>query len=170
MTTEVGFCLGSNLRDRLALLRAARDRLAATPGAALCAQSPVYETDPVGVKPEYAALKYLNAVVILSAELDARAWLRRAGEIEAELGRVRSEDRFAPRTIDIDLLYRGEDRFDDGGATVPHPRWMRRRFVVRPLADVRPELRMPGDPLRVRDRLAGLTDAPEKIWLFAEMW
>ncbi len=170
MTTEAGFCLGSNLGDRLALLRAARDRLAATPGATLLAQSPVYETDPVGVRPEHAHLKYLNAVVILAADLDARAWLRRAGAIEAELGRVRTEDRFAPRTMDIDLLYRGEDRFDGGGLTVPHPRWARRLFVVRPLADVRPDLRLPDDPRPVREHLAGLAVSPENVVLFAAAW
>ena len=170
MTVEAGFCLGSNLGDRLALLREARDRLAATPGATLVAQSPVYETDPVGVRPEYARLKYLNAVVLLAADLDARAWLRRAADIETELGRVRTEDRFAPRTMDVDLLYHGEDRMDDGGLTVPHPRWARRLFVVRPLADVRPDLRMPGDPLTVRERLAALAAAPEKVVLFAASW
>jgi len=170
MTAEAGFCLGSNLGDRLALLSAARDRLAATPGAALVAQSPVYETDPVGVRPEHARLKYLNAVVVLAADLDARAWLRRAAEIETELGRVRTEDRFAPRTMDVDLLYRGDDRFDDGGLTVPHPRWARRLFVVRPLADVRPDLRMPGDPRTVREHLAALSAVPEKVVLFAASW
>jgi 2-amino-4-hydroxy-6-hydroxymethyldihydropteridine diphosphokinase len=124
----------------------------------------------VGVKPEYRRLKYLNAVVILEADLDARAWLRRSGGIEAELGRVRTDDRFAPRTMDIDLLYRGDDRFDDGGLTVPHPRWMQRLFVVRPLADVRPDLRMPGDPLRVLDHLAPLETASEKVIEWVRTW
>ena len=64
---EAGFSLGSNLGDRLGYLRAARDRLAAVPGARLAAQSPVYETEPVGVKPEHRHLKYLNAVVIVAA-------------------------------------------------------------------------------------------------------
>lgn len=168
--TEVGFCLGSNLGDRLARLRVARDRLAATAGAALLAQSAVYETEPVGVRPEYRHLDYLNAVVILAADLDARQWLERIRAIEAELGRVRTADRYAPRTIDIDLLYRGADCFDDGDLTVPHPRWMERLFVVRPLADVRPDLRLPGAPRSVGEQLAALAGAAEKVRLFAAAW
>jgi len=168
--TEVGFCLGSNLGDRLALLQTARDRLAATPGARLLAQSSVYETDPVGVRPQYAHLKYLNAVVILDADLDAAEWLRRAQTIEAELGRVRSEDRYAPRTMDIDLLYRGADVIDDGGLTVP-PRWWQRRFVLRPLCDVRPELRLPGIPFSVQEQWARLPpQGGENVRLYAAHW
>lgn len=170
MNIEAGFSLGSNLGDRLALLQAARDHLAATPGARLVAQSPVYETDPVGVRPEYAHLKYLNAVVVLAGELDARAWLRRAAEIEDALGRVRTEDRYAPRTMDVDLLYCGAEHFDDGGLVVPHPRWARRLFVVQPLADVRPNLRLPGDTRTVREHLAELVASPEKVVLFASAW
>ncbi len=170
MKVETGFSLGSNLGDRLALLRAMRDRLAATPGAALVAQSPVYETEPVGVKPQYARLKYLNAVVILTGEIAAEAWLRRAAEIEAELGRVRTEDRYAPRTADIDLLYHGDDHFDDSGLTLPHPRWTQRLFVVRPLADVRPDLILPGDTRRIRDHLERLAQGAERIELFAATW
>ena len=169
--TEAGFCLGSNLGDRLALLQAARDQLAATPGARLLAQSAVYETDPVGVKPQYAHLKYLNAVVILEANLTAADWLRRAQTIETELGRVRTDDRYAPRTMDIDLLYRGMDSIEDGGIVVPHPRWWQRRFVLRPLCDVRPELRLPGCALSVQEHWERLAHTRgEEVRLFTARW
>ena len=167
---EAGFSLGSNLGDRLGYLRAARDRLAAAPGARLAAQSPVYETEPVGVKPEFRHLKYLNAVVIVVSDLDAAAWLERLDAIERDLGRVRTDDRFAPRTADIDLIYRGDSAIDGGGLVVPHPRWMQRRFVVQPLADVRPGLVLPGAGRSVREVLAALTDAPESVGLFAREW
>lgn len=167
---EAGFSLGSNLGDRLALLRAARDRLAALPGARLVAQSPVYETAPVGVRPEYEHLWFLNAVIVVEAERDAAAWMPEIARIEAELGRVRTEDRYAPRPIDIDLIYCGTDFVDAGGIQVPHPRWMQRAFVVRPLADVRPHLRLAGASATVSGLLRSLGDAAEKVRLFAQTW
>jgi len=167
---EAGFSLGSNLGDRLAFLSGARDALAAVPGARLAAQSPVYETEPVGVKDEHRALKYLNAVVVVAAPLDARAWLAALSRIETALGRVRGPDRYAPRTIDVDLLYCGDEWIDRGGLSVPHPRWAQRRFVVQPLADVRPALRLPGAPGTVAAILATLEDPASDLRLFAAEW
>ncbi len=167
---EAGFSLGSNLGDRLAFLRSARDALAAVPGVRLAAQSPVYETEPVGVKPEHRALKYLNSVVIVAGTLDARAWLAELARIETALGRVRGPDRYAPRTIDIDLLYCGDEWIDRGGLTVPHPRWAKRRFVVQPLADIRPALRLPGTPGTVADILATLEEPASDLRVFADNW
>lgn len=141
---ELGFSLGSNLGDRLAYLRDARQALLAFPGTGLLAQSPVYETEPVGVKPEYAEMPYLNAVLVVESEDPAQVWLERLGQIETALGRVRTGDRFAPRTIDIDILYAGDEVIDSGGLVVPHPRWATRRFVLQPLADLRPQLVLPG--------------------------
>ncbi len=157
---ESGFSLGSNLGDRMGQLREAVHRLASTPGAGLRACSPVYETDPVGVKPEHAHLKYLNAVVIIASSLTAADWLRRIAEIEGALGRVRTDDRHAPRTLDIDLIYHGAEMLGGRGVTVPHPRWAEREFVVRPLADVRPDLVLPGAGRTVREILKGLESAP----------
>ena len=157
---ESGFSLGSNLGDRMGHLREAVNRLAATPGAELRACSPVYETEPVGVKPEHAHLKYLNAVVIIASPLSAAEWLRRIAEIEGALGRVRTDDRYAPRTLDIDLIYHGAEMLCSRGVTVPHPRWAEREFVVRPLADVRPDLVLPGAGRTVREILKGLESAP----------
>jgi 2-amino-4-hydroxy-6-hydroxymethyldihydropteridine diphosphokinase len=157
---EFGFSLGSNLGDRLAHLREARCRLLETPGARLAAQSPVYETEPVGVKPAYQHLRFLNAVLILESDGAAADWLAAIGRIEAEMGRVRGGDRYAPRTIDIDLLYAGQECIDTGGLIVPHPRWSGRRFVVQPLADVRPDLRLPGAGGSVREVLEQLPPDP----------
>lgn len=167
---EAGFCLGSNLGDRRAALVAARDALAALPGVRRLAASPIYETEPVGVKPEFRHLAYLNAVVILSAPRDAAGWMADVHRIEADLGRVRTSDRFAPRTVDIDLLYCGTEWTETENLTVPHPRWSERRFVVRPLADVRPDLRLPGCDRTVREVLAGLPADAGRVRLFAAEW
>ncbi len=167
---EAGFSLGSNLGDRLAMLRAARAALATVAGRPPTAVSPVYETEPVGVTPEHAHLTFLNAVVVFEAGLDARAWLREIAKIETRLGRVRSADRNAPRPVDIDLLYCGGELVDDGGVVVPHPRWAERLFVLRPLADVRAGLRLPGAERAVGDALAALDDRAGGVRLLAAMW
>jgi len=80
------------------------------------------------------------------------------------MGRIRTEDRNAPRVIDIDILYAGSVKRTDGNLDLPHPRWAQRRFVVQPLADVRPFLRLPGETRTVSDILKTLP--PTCITLF----
>jgi 2-amino-4-hydroxy-6-hydroxymethyldihydropteridine diphosphokinase len=169
MTTEVGLSLGSNLGDRLANLRAARQRIAALPGVRLVASAPVYETEPVGVKPEYHHLAFLNTVLIVTGDFPPTAWRRFTAQIEDDLGRVRSDDKFAPRTLDIDVLYVGDLCCDDDGVVIPHPRWAQRRFVLQPLADVRPDLILPGAKQTVFQTLENLP-AGEGIILFSTTW
>ena len=166
---EVGLSLGSNLGDRLDNLREARRRIAALPGVRLLASSPVYETEPVGVKPEFRHLAFLNAVLIVEGAATPAEWRQATARVEMELGRVRSADKFAPRTMDIDILYVGGLCVDDGGLIIPHPRWMERRFVVQPLADVRPSLILPGAPGTVQDLLAALPDT-SAVKLHAAVW
>ncbi|MEQ1786410.1 MAG: 2-amino-4-hydroxy-6-hydroxymethyldihydropteridine diphosphokinase [Acidimicrobiales bacterium] len=123
--------LGSNLGDRLAHLRAA---VAATPD--LVATSPVYETEPVG-GPEQGP--FLNVVVELHTDLDARALLAVCHALEQAAARVR-EVRWGPRTLDADVLLVDDVSVDDPDLQVPHPRMWERRFVLAPLADLAPEL------------------------------
>lgn len=166
---EIGLSLGSNLGDRLGFLRAARDAMAALPGLLVVAQAPVYETEPVGVKPEYADLAYLNTVVILETERPVADVHRDLARIEESHGRVRRGDRFAPRTLDIDVLYAGDQVSSSDRLTVPHPRWADRRFVVQPLSDVRPDLILPGMTCSVRAWLDQLPAEP-RVTLFARSW
>jgi 2-amino-4-hydroxy-6-hydroxymethyldihydropteridine diphosphokinase len=168
--SEIAFSLGSNLGDRLANLREARRRIFAAPDARPAAQSPVYETEPVGVKPEYRDLRFLNAVLAVESDRPAEDWLETAAAIEREMGRARTADRCAPRPIDIDILYAGGRVLDGARLTVPHPRWAERRFVVRPLADIRPDLVLPGGARTVAEVLAALPDPPESVRLFAREW
>jgi len=166
---ESGFSLGSNLGDRLQWLQQAKRRILAAPDTRLLAQSPVYETEPVGVKPEYRDLKFLNAVLVVESPLDPEAWLEQLGAIETALGRVRTADRFAPRTLDADLIYAGTATIDSDHLQVPHPRWMERRFVVQPLCDIRPDLVLPGIGVPVRQVLAELPEG-EATELFRKEW
>ena len=166
---EVGLSLGSNLGDRRANLRAAVARVAALPGVRVLAAAPLYETEPVGARPEYAHLKYLNTVLIVDAPPDLDALSLAVHAIEDDLGRVRTADRNAPRTIDIDVLYAGTVTRADGILDLPHPRWAQRRFVVQPLADVRPDLTIPGTHCTVRAILAALPPG-EAVTKVADNW
>jgi 2-amino-4-hydroxy-6-hydroxymethyldihydropteridine diphosphokinase len=129
--------LGSNLGDREAHLAHAVAALRATCGVEVRALSSIRETQPVGGPPQGA---FLNAVVELRTELSARTLLERLLEIEAEAGRERGPLRNAPRTLDLDLLIYGDQRIDEPGLVVPHPRMHERAFVLEPLAEIAPEL------------------------------
>ncbi len=153
---EIGFSLGSNRGDLVAHMKEAKRRILAYPDTDYVGQSPLYETEPVGVAPEYADLKFMNAVLVVNSRCSPAEWLDRLHALEYEMGRRRTEDRNAPRTIDVDILYAGTECIDSGGLVVPHPRWAQRRFVVQPLADVRPDLVLPGAGKTVREVLAGL--------------
>ncbi|HMP76959.1 MAG TPA: 2-amino-4-hydroxy-6-hydroxymethyldihydropteridine diphosphokinase [Kiritimatiellia bacterium] len=157
---EVGLSLGSCLGDRLAYLSMARAVISALPGVTVVAASPVYETEPVGVKPEYAGLPYLNAVLVVETDLTPETLRECLAEIEEAAGRVRNADKYAPRTLDIDLLYAGNLQQKSETLTVPHPRWAQRRFVVQPLADVRPDFVVPGSVETVAQRLSELPLSP----------
>ena len=113
--------------------------------------SRVRETDPVGVTDQP---NFLNAVAELDTDLAARELLERLLEIERALGRERStEQRWGPRTIDLDLLLYGDETIEEPGLSVPHPRLAERRFVLEPLCELAPELTLP-DGRAVRDLLA----------------
>jgi 2-amino-4-hydroxy-6-hydroxymethyldihydropteridine diphosphokinase len=166
---EVGLSLGSNISNRLDNLKEARRRILTLPGSKLAAQSPVYETEPVGVKPEYQHLDFLNTVLILEGPCSAHECFDHLHHIEDEMGRHRGLDRFAPRAIDIDMIYVGDSVIESGGLVIPHPHWKERRFVLQPLADVRPDLVIPGCKKTVREVLASLPET-EEVTLFARDW
>lgn len=142
--------LGSNLGDRLQELQRAVDALAATPGLALTAVSPVYETAPVG-GPEQP--DYLNAVVLAQTSRPASDLLARAHAIEAAAQRTRAE-RWGPRTLDVDIIAYGEELSSDPVLTLPHPRAQERAFVLAPWHDADPGAVLPG-----RGRVAALLAA-----------
>lgn len=166
---EIGFSLGSNMHNRKRLLMQAKTLLLSAPRTHYVDQSPIYETTPVDVKPEYLDMAYLNSVVIVESGLPLESWLSYIGKIETNLGRVRLEDRNAPRPIDIDIIYAGNQIIDSGGLEVPHPRWADRRFVVQPLCDVRPNLVLPETHQSVSSVLGSLPP-DEGLHIFDERW
>jgi 2-amino-4-hydroxy-6-hydroxymethyldihydropteridine diphosphokinase len=127
--------LGANLGDREETIRAA---VAELPD--VVAVSPLRETDPVGVTDQP---QFLNGVAALETELAPRQLLDVLLAVERRLGRERRE-RWGPRTIDLDLLLYGDEVIDEDGLKIPHPRLHERRFVLEPLADLAPQLVVPG--------------------------
>ena len=132
--------LGANLGPREVTLLRAVDLLAAADGVEVRAVSQLRETDPVGVVEQPP---FLNGAVALDTSLTARELLELLLETERELGRVRDE-RWGPRTVDLDLLVYGDEIVDEPGLRVPHPRLAERRFALEPLADLDPGLTVPG--------------------------
>ena len=134
--------VGANLGDRERTIRRAIEMLAAQPGIELAGVSPLRETEPWGPVEQP---RYLNGAVALDTELGPRDLLAVLLEVEQDLGRDRSaEVRFGPRTLDLDLLVHGDLVRDEPGLTLPHPRLHERRFALEPLADLDPELVVPG--------------------------
>jgi 2-amino-4-hydroxy-6-hydroxymethyldihydropteridine diphosphokinase len=165
---RAGIALGSNLGDRLANLRHARSLLLASPGvSAPVIDSRVYETEPVQSGPDAGA--YLNTVIEVEYEGQPITLLDRLQRIEAELGRPSKRPRNAPRTIDLDILYTGNLVLSNEEVVIPHPRLHQRRFVLTPLADIRPDLILPGQQQPVSTLLSTLID-PSGVELYAEKW
>lgn len=163
---RAGVALGSNLGDRLAHLRSGRERVRLIAGEpVLCSR--VYETEPVGSTGDAGA--FLNAVIEIEFDGQPIALLEALQAIEAEHGRPSKRPRNAPRTLDLDILYVGNLTLSNEEVVIPHPRLHQRRFVLAPLADIRPELVLPGQQRSVAELLVGLSD-PAAVEVFAQTW
>lgn len=144
--TRAVLSVGSNLGDRLGYLQLAVD----TVRPCLIDVSGVYETLAFGTEPQDP---YLNAVVVAAADVDAQYWLEQARAAEAAGGRRRSR-RWAPRTLDVDVIAVDDVVSDDPELTLPHPRAHERAFVLVPWLDVEPGATLPAGT--VRDLVRGL--------------
>jgi 2-amino-4-hydroxy-6-hydroxymethyldihydropteridine diphosphokinase len=144
---KVVYSLGSNLGDRLGNLQGAVDALRDTPDVIVVDVSPVYETSPVGGPDE--SPDFLNLVVVAETTLEPRTLLERAQAIEDAYGRERSS-RWAPRTLDVDLIMVGSTVVDHDDLRLPHPLAHERGFVLVPWLDIDPRGEVPGQgPLDV---------------------
>ena len=165
---RAAIALGSNLGDRLANLTAGREAVLRLPGVSAPAlHSRVYETEPVGTGPD--AGPFLNAVMEVEFTGDPLALLAALRAIESALGRPTRHPRNAPRTLDLDILYAGDLVLRDDTLILPHPRLHLRRFVIAPLNDIRPDLRLPGQSRTIAELLTRLDD-PAAVSIFAATW
>ncbi|HSP44356.1 MAG TPA: 2-amino-4-hydroxy-6-hydroxymethyldihydropteridine diphosphokinase [Chthoniobacterales bacterium] len=152
---RAGVALGSNIGERLANLRNARKEISALSGVSPPVRSSaIYETDPVGC--EMGAAKFFNAVIEFGYSGEPAAILGALAAVEKTLGRPAAHSRNVSRTIDLDLLYFGELVIQTGQLQLPHPRIVNREFVLRPLADIRPDLILPQQTESVRALLSRL--------------
>jgi 2-amino-4-hydroxy-6-hydroxymethyldihydropteridine diphosphokinase len=133
--------LGANLGDREATIRRAVALLDTRPGLRVIAISTLRETDPWGPVEQPP---FLNGAVEVETELEPRALLDVLLDVERRLGRTREGERFGPRTIDLDLLVVEGMIRAEPGLTLPHPRLHERRFALDPLAELAPDLVVPG--------------------------
>jgi 2-amino-4-hydroxy-6-hydroxymethyldihydropteridine diphosphokinase len=134
--------LGSNLGERRETLLAAVGRLRGLPDVEVTAVSSFRDTEPVEYRDQP---RFLNGAVELETDLSARALLGSLLDLERAFGRDRSAaPPHGPRTLDLDLLLYGDATIDEPLLKVPHPRLHERRFVLEPLAELDPDLEVPG--------------------------
>jgi 2-amino-4-hydroxy-6-hydroxymethyldihydropteridine diphosphokinase len=159
---RAGIALGANLGDRLLCLTTARARIFAIPEISPpLLSSALYETEPVECEP--GAQKFLNAVVEIGYRGSSLQLLEELKRIESALGRPPAHERNRSRTIDLDLLYHGARTIDEAQLQLPHPRLPLRGFVLRPLAEIRPNLVLPEQRKTVRELTEELSPAPSVV-------
>jgi 2-amino-4-hydroxy-6-hydroxymethyldihydropteridine diphosphokinase len=164
-----GIALGSNLGDRLHYLQEAVRLLRMVhPTLILHAAAPVYEADPVDC-PE-GSQSFYNTVIEVSCNLTPQELLREMRAIEVKLGRPSAHDHHAPRTVDLDMLYAGGTVLHLPDLILPHPRMTQRRFVLQPLADIRPELVLPGDERSIGEHLESLKSGEPPLRMAQREW
>jgi 2-amino-4-hydroxy-6-hydroxymethyldihydropteridine diphosphokinase len=144
--------LGSNEGDRLAYLSSAVEALSSVPDTHLERVSHAYESEPVGVHDQ---ARFANAVARITTSLESWQLLEYLQQIEDGLGRVRAVEN-GPRTIDLDILLFGDEEISSEKLSIPHPRMLERQFVVVPLLEIDPAVRMPdGAPVSRQEATLG---------------
>jgi 2-amino-4-hydroxy-6-hydroxymethyldihydropteridine diphosphokinase len=151
--------IGSNLQDPRAQVLLAQEKLALVPATRVILRSPLYGSRPFGPVPQP---DFVNAVVGVLTQLDPLTLLREIRSIESALGRPAVREKWGPRVADLDLIVYGRERRSDPELTLPHPGVVERNFVLYPLADIAPDLAVPGLG-RVAELKARVTT--DGIWL-----
>ena len=146
--------LGANLNDPIEQIRQGLALLAGLPDCRLLKASSLYRTAPVGVT---GHPDYINAVAQIETTLESGVLLKNLQVIEAHQGRQRDGEQVLPRTLDLDLLLYGDECINTPALDVPHPRMSERAFVLVPLAEIAPDLVIPGAG-KVRALLPSVAD------------
>jgi 2-amino-4-hydroxy-6-hydroxymethyldihydropteridine diphosphokinase len=145
--------VGSNLEDPRAQVLTALERLGKLPRTRLVLASRLYRSRPFG---PVAQPDFVNAVAGILTQLEPPALLKELKAIESSMGRPTRHERWGPRIIDLDLIAHGDERRNEAELTLPHPGIVDRNFVLYPLADISPDLELPGLG-RVADLAATVT-------------
>jgi len=150
--------LGSNLDEPAVQVRRAFAALATIPATRLVRTSSLYGSRPMGPVPQP---DFVNAAAGLLTQLEAAEFFTHLRALERQLGRMPPRERWGPRRIDLDLLVFAQLRIDTPALQLPHPGIVERNFVLYPLAEVAPELPVPGCG-RIAELLARVN--PEGLW------
>ena len=158
---EVCVALGSNIGNRLTYIHRGLDFLSTLQvGSNSMSLSSVYETEPVACPP--GSPHFLNAVCVMKCRLEPLQLLLALKNFEKKMGRNLESDRNSPRPLDLDIIYFGSCECSSPELTLPHPRAHTRKFVLLPLAELRPHLLLPGQSMTVVQLLGTLNNA-EKL-------
>lgn len=143
MTTEQAYIgLGSNIGDSITIVNQAIDMLGNIRGCRLSARSSLYRSAALGDKPQD---DYINAVARLDTDIEPLALLLELQAIECAYYRRReAEERWAPRTLDLDIILFGTRQLEDSHLVVPHPEFIKRRFVLEPMLEMDGDRFIPG--------------------------
>jgi 2-amino-4-hydroxy-6-hydroxymethyldihydropteridine diphosphokinase len=169
MAARVGIALGSNLGNRLAHLKEARDMLRKLmPVDAAYQQAPIYQSEPVDC-PENSP-DFFNTVIEIDYIGTPHELLDYTQGVEFHFGRDIVYQTNAPRIIDIDILYFGNETVNGGILTIPHPQLTHRLFVLQPLADISPNIILPGDTATIEEHLHHLDSDEPPLTLVQTHW
>lgn len=161
--------MGSNLGNRLTNLRQARNLLLKLmPEGTKNLQAPIYISSPVNCPPD--SPDFFNSVVEIDYVGTPHELLKATQGIEFHLGRLAVYQANAPRVIDLDILYFDDVTIDADVLTIPHPRLIYRRFVLQPLADIRPDLILPGDVTTIGEHYRKLDSGEPELTLLQSAW
>ncbi|NOX42261.1 MAG: 2-amino-4-hydroxy-6-hydroxymethyldihydropteridine diphosphokinase [Gammaproteobacteria bacterium] len=135
--------LGSNMANPLRQVCLAIDEIAHIQHSSLLACSNIYKSSPMETIDNIQQDDYINAVILIKTQLDPNTLLNELNNIEKKHNRVRSEQHWGPRTLDLDILLFGDQVIESEELTIPHPGISERDFVLIPLADIDPALSIP---------------------------
>ncbi len=156
-------CAGSNIGDRVGYLQQANNLLKDTAGIIVTESSSIYETEPVGFKDQQW---FANAVLKIETTLSPQELLEQCMRIEKQLGRKRDPDnRFGPRTLDLDILFYEDRIISDESLQIPHPRMHERAYALVPMLELDPDFVHPVIKKSVFDIHSKLEE-PEEVYLY----
>ncbi|MDF1809887.1 MAG: 2-amino-4-hydroxy-6-hydroxymethyldihydropteridine diphosphokinase [Phycisphaerales bacterium] len=154
MQRDAYIAFGSNLGDRLGNIQGGLAALNDSPSIVLVSVSTIIETLPIGPGSQS---NYLNGVAKIKTELNPNELLELALQVESKFGRDRAkEERWGARTLDLDIIVFGEEIIEQPGLSIPHPRVHERSFVLIPLAEIAPDLKLPGHKKTPQELLEAL--------------
>jgi 2-amino-4-hydroxy-6-hydroxymethyldihydropteridine diphosphokinase len=146
--------IGSNLGNPIGNCLWAVERISFLDEVEVLQRSSLYRTEPVGFSEQDP---FVNCVIEAKTNLSAHFFLKSLQQIENDMGRVR-EEKWGPRTIDLDILFYGDLTIGDETLLIPHPELHKRRFTLVPLCEIAPYFIHPAFGVSVRELLDGLKD------------